>query len=211
MPTHDISQTLRLGAPPSRAAGALILIHGRGASAHSILPLAGEIATPALAVAAPQADQGIWYPYRFLHPLEQNEPWLTDALTLVGNLVGEYRRAGISTERIAIVGFSQGGCVALEYAARHPARYGLVAGLSGALIGPLDTKHKPADLRQTPVLIGCSEQDSHVPLEYVDKSAQFLKASNAALTTQIVPGHDHTIFDEEIVWLKNHIASMLAS
>lgn len=206
MSIHDVSQTLRRGKPLAEAAGALILLHGRGATAEDIAGLSGYLPAGDLAVLAPQATQFTWYPQRFFVPLEENEPWLSSALAWVDRLVNEAREAGIPDERIGIAGFSQGGCLALEYAHRNPRRYGFVAGLSSALIGPGGVSRKPADLLETPVLIACADHDPHIPLPLVEESAGILAASNAALTKQIFRGYDHTVFPEEIAWLTARIS-----
>ena len=132
---HSTQDTLRLGAPLAQTAGALILLHGRGSSAEDIAGLARSLkgAPGPLAFLAPNATGGTWYPQRFFVPLADNEPWLSSALGVVDELIGEVRAAGIPFERIGIAGFSQGACLTLEYAARNPRRYGFVAGLSGAL------------------------------------------------------------------------------
>jgi phospholipase/carboxylesterase len=206
MSIHDVSHTLRRGKPLAEAAGALILIHGRGADAEDIAGLADYLPAENLAVLAPQATQFTWYPQRFFVPLEENEPWLSSALQVVDQLVNQAREAGIPDERIGIAGFSQGGCLALEYAHRNPQRYGLIAGMSSALIGPQGISRKPADLLETPVLLACADHDPHIPLPFVEESAGILSRSNAALTKQIFRGYDHTVFPEEIAWLGERIS-----
>ena len=206
MSIHDVSRTLRRGKPLAEATGALILIHGRGADANDIVGLADYLPAQTLAVLAPQATQFTWYPQRFFVPLEENEPWLFSGLTLIDQLVNEARAAGIPDERIGLAGFSQGGCLALEYAHRNPRRYGLVAGLSSALIGPQGISRTPADLLQTPVLLACADHDPHIPLPFVEESSGILSRSNAALTKQIFRGYDHTVFPEEIAWLSERIS-----
>ncbi len=206
MNLHDISRTLKRGKPLAEAGGALILIHGRGAGALDIAGLADYLPAGDLAVLAPAAQQNTWYPQRFFLPLEENEPWLSSGLGVVDHLVEEVLDAGIPAERIGIAGFSQGGCLALEYVHRHPRRYGFAAGLSSALIGPQGIPRAPADLSGTPVLIGCAEQDAHIPLPFVEESAAILAASGADVTKQVFRGHDHTVFPEEIAWLAARIA-----
>jgi phospholipase/carboxylesterase len=206
MSIHDVSRTLRRGKPLADAAGALILLHGRGADAEDIAGLADYLPAENLAVFAPQATQSTWYPQRFFVPLEENEPWLSSGLAAVDQLVNEARKAGIPDERIGLAGFSQGGCLALEYAHRNPRRYGFVAGLSSALIGPQGISRKLADLLETPVLVACADHDPHIPLPFVEESAGILSRSNAALTKQIFPGYDHTVFPEELAWLTERIS-----
>jgi phospholipase/carboxylesterase len=207
---HDPSRVLRLGAPLAKARGALILVHGRGASAEDIAGLADALPTDGLAVLAPEATGRSWYPRRFLAPLAENEPWLAGALDVIDTLVAESLAAGVPAERVGLAGFSQGACLVLEYALRRPRRYGFVAGLSGAPVGPLDTPRPAVDLRGTPVLLGCAERDAHIPLEHVEHGANVLRAGRAELTTRIFPGSAHTVFPEEIAWLRERTAALTA-
>ena len=203
---HDNTDTLRLGAPIASAAGAVILLHGRGSSANDIAGLARALKDgPPLAFLAPNATGNTWYPERFLVPTSRNEPWLSSALAVIDELVAETRAAGLRPERIALAGFSQGACLALEYAIRHPQRYGFVAGLSGALIGPIDTTRVNVDMQRTPVLVACAESDAHIPLEFVEQSAATLAANGADVTKQIFRGSAHTVFPEEVAWLRERV------
>jgi phospholipase/carboxylesterase len=207
MQLHESTDTLRLGPPLAEAAGAVILLHGRGSSADDIAGLARSLKGRPLAFLAPNATDGTWYPQRFFVPLAHNEPWLSSALSVVDQLVGEVLAAGIPSERIGIAGFSQGACLTLEYAVRNPRRYGFVAGLSGALIGPLDVTRREIDLGKTPTLVACAEGDAHIPLEFVEKSAALLDGFNASVTKQIFRGSAHTVFPEEIAWLREQVAA----
>lgn len=207
MTLHDPTRTLKRGTPLDKAQAALILVHGRGADAEDIAGLAIHLPSPGLAVLAPEAQQHTWYPQRFFVPLQENEPWLSSGLDLIDKLVAETHDAGIPYERIGIAGFSQGGCLALEYAMRHPRRYGFIAGMSSALIGPLKTPRAKADLQGTPVLIACAENDPHIPLPFVEESAGILAESGTDLTKQIFRGYDHTVFPEEIEWLSRQMTA----
>lgn len=207
MHLHDATTTLRLGLPLEKARGVAILLHGRGSSAEDIAGLTRAFdpsAAKTLAYLAPEAANNSWYPQRFLAPPAHNEPWLSSALAVIDTLVGEALAAGIPSERIALVGFSQGACLALEYAARHPRRYAFVAGLSGALIGPTDTTRECIDLLRTPILLGCADHDTHIPLDHVEHSATALAAFNADVTKHIFPGSAHTVVASEIDWLRQH-------
>lgn len=211
MKLHGIEGTLRFGAPLGEAAAALILIHGRGSSPEDIAGLADHLPAKGIAFLAPAANGGTWYPQRFLMPLEANEPWLSSALGVVGKLSAEVEAAGISPASLGLIGFSQGACLALEFAARNPRRFLLVAGLSGALIGPPDTPRAAADLLQTPVLLGCAERDPHIPVAYVERSALELSRMGADVTKLIFPGASHTVFAEEMAWLEKHLTDPGAS
>lgn len=205
---HSIDRTLRFGAPPEKARGAVILVHGRGSSAGDIAGLAEIFDAPDLACFAPEATGNSWYPHRFLAPPAQNEPWLSSALGVIGSLVADAGRAGVPPERIGLAGFSQGACLVLEYAVRHPRRHAFVAALSGALIGPVDAARGAVDLRRTPVLVGCAGRDGHIPLAHVEHSAAVLAACNADVTKLVFPGSAHTVFPEEIGWLQEKASSL---
>ena len=195
------------GAPLARARAAAILLHGRGASAEDILSLAGEFGQDDIAYLAPQAPGGSWYPYSFLAPLAQNEPYLSQALATVGASVDRLAREGFAADRVALIGFSQGGCLALEYVARNAKRYGAVAGLSAGLIGPPGTpRDYPGSLAGTPVFLGCSDIDSHIPLARVHESRDVLAKMGAAVTERIYPAMGHTVNTDEIA----HVAKLLA-
>ena len=165
------TDVIRAGAPISAARAAVILVHGRGASAEGMLGLADAFGTQDVAYVAPQAPSSSWYPYSFMAPISQNEPHLSDALDTLASIVDELDRQGMPSERIVLLGFSQGACLALEFAARNARRYGGVVGLSGGLIGPEATpRNYSGSLAGTPVFLGCSDVDSHIPLSRVHES-----------------------------------------
>lgn len=206
---HQGQPVLLAGAPLAQAHGALILLHGRGAPAEDILGLVDYIGQPGLAYLAPQAAELTWYPQRFLAPLAANEPWLSSALAAIGDLFDQLVEAGIAPERTLLGGFSQGACLSLEYAARHPRRYGAIVGLSGGLIGPPGTRWPTAGtLDGTPTLLGCSDIDVHIPVERVHESATVLAALGATVTTRIYPGMGHTINQEELQLMGELAASV---
>jgi phospholipase/carboxylesterase len=202
-----VNDVLAFGAPLEGARLAVILLHGRGSSAEDIAGLADALPSAGVAYLAPSADGGQWYPQRFFVPLAQNEPYLTQALDTVEACVEHARAAEVPLAKIGLIGFSQGACLALEFAARNPERYAFVGGLSGGLIGPLGLARKAFDLQDTPVLLGCAERDPHIPLEHVEESARILAQSRAKLTKHIFPGGAHTVFPEEIRWLTSVMAS----
>lgn len=196
---HQGQPVFTAGADPSDAQAAVILLHGRGASAQGMLQLADELNVSNVLFRAPQAARRTWYPQSFLAPSGANEPALRSALQVVDDLVQELEEGGLSADRIVLLGFSQGACLALEYAARHPQRYGGAVGLSGGLIGPEDEPlHYDGDLRGTPVFLGCSDQDPYIPLERVQATAEVLDAMGAEVTTRIYEGMGHTTNEDEL-------------
>jgi predicted esterase len=196
---HQDQPIRTTGAPLNQARAAMIMIHGRGASADSILSLAHEFDAEGFAYLAPQAANNTWYPYRFIEPIERNEPWLSSALHVIDDLITRVIAGGIPAERIVLLGFSQGACLTLEYAARYPQRYGGIVGLSGGLIGLEGTPRNDAgSFHGTPIFIGCSDVDFHIPLDRVHEAAQVLRRLGGDVTERIYPGLDHTINQDEI-------------
>ena len=196
---HAGQPVLRVGPPLAEARLAIIAIHGRGASAEDILGLARQIGAPDVAFFAPQAAGFSWYPYSFLNPIPQNEPHLSSALNFVAGLVGDLVGDGVPHERIGIMGFSQGACLSLEFAARNARRYAAVIAFSGGLIGPPGTPRTyGGTMDNTPVFLGCSDIDVHVPLERVQESAQVLRSLGAAVDERIYPRMGHTVNGDEL-------------
>jgi phospholipase/carboxylesterase len=196
------------GAPLAAAVGALVMVHGRGATADSLLELAGEFYRPDWAYLAPQAAGYSWYPQRFLAPFEQNEPWLSSALEAVGEVVGQIEAAGIPAERTVLLGFSQGACLSLEFAARHARRYGGVVALSGGLIGPdAAPRDYPGSLAGTPFFLGCSDRDPHIPRIRVDASARVMERLGGAVTERIYPGLGHTVNEDELDFVRQLVSN----
>jgi len=199
------------GEPISRARAAMLMVHGRGASAEDILTLSDQLAQSGFAYFAPQAAENTWYPNRFLVPLAENEPWLSSALALVSDVLAQMIHAGIPRERIILLGFSQGACLTLEFAARNAQRYGGLIGLSGALIGPDDTpRNYPGSLAGTPVFLGCSDVDFHVPKERVDQTAEVLKKLGGNVTERLYPNMDHSVNQNEIDFVRGMMQALLA-
>jgi phospholipase/carboxylesterase len=198
------SDVIRAGTPISAARAATVLLHGRGASAESMLALANAFAAPDMAYIAPQAPSGSWYPYSFMAPTMLNEPYLSNALSTLANVVDDLGQQGIPAQRIVLLGFSQGACLALEFAARNARRYGGVVGLSGGLIGPEGTpRDYTGALAGTPVFLGCSDVDSHIPLARVHESTNVLRALGGNVTEKIYPGMGHTVVQDEIDHVEN--------
>lgn len=192
------------GAPAAGARGGVVAVHGRGATAENILTLAPELGEAArdLAWVAPQAAGFSWYPYSFLAPREQNQPGLSSALIAIGRAVEALVERGVPRERIVLLGFSQGACLAQEFAFRNPRRWGGVVGLSGGLMGPPGTTWEAASesggLVGTPVFLGCADPDPHIPRERVEESAQVFMGLGAEVTMKIYPGMGHTVNDDEL-------------
>jgi predicted esterase len=196
---HGGQPVLTAGEPLGQARAALVLLHGRGASAADILALAGELAPPGCAGLAPQAAGHTWYPYSFLAPIERNEPHLSSALAAVRAVLARVAEAGIPPERTALLGFSQGACLALEFVARHARRYGGVVAFSGGLIGPDGTPRDYAGtLDGTPVFIGGSDVDAHIPLARMEESARVLERLGGAVDLRIYRGMGHTVNADEL-------------
>src|SRR5205807_4018035 len=199
MGLHQHEPILTAGEDLGDARAVGILIHGRGASAGSILSLAPRLECPGLAFLAPQAARGTWYPRRFLDPVESNEPWLSSALGAVGRVVGMAEEAGVPAESTLLLGFSQGACLTLEFLARNARRYGGVAGLSGGLIGP-DGLARPTNgsLEGTPVFLGCADPDPHIPAQRVWDAAGELRRLGGEVTVRLYPCGEHAVNDDEI-------------
>lgn len=197
-------QTVRMaGEPLDQAKSAMLMVHGRGATAEDILSLASEFNLSGFAYFAPQAAGNTWYPNRFTAPLEQNEPWLSSALSFVGDVFAQIVNAGIPPERIMLLGFSQGACLTLEYSARNARRYGGIVGLSGALIGPDDTpRDYQGSLEGTPVFLGCSDVDFHVPKERVDQTADVMQRLGGNVTKRLYPNMGHSVNQDEIDFVR---------
>ena len=196
---HAGQKPLWRGPAPSAARLAVILVHGRGGSASEMLTLADELGISDIAWVAPQAAGHTWYPYSFLAPIEQNEPGISSGLGVLAGLVEDLGRAGVPASRVGVLGFSQGACLSLEFAARHADRYAAVVGLSGGLIGPPGTPRDYAgSLAGTPVFLGCSDIDAHIPVERVRESATVFRRLEASVDERIYPRMGHTINQDEL-------------
>ncbi len=196
---HAAGELLHAGASLDVATGAVILLHGRGASAGDILSLASTLEQPGVAYLAPQAAGSTWYPQSFLAPREQNEPWLTSALDRVEQIVRSLQSAGMTRAQIVICGFSQGACLSTEFVASHPARFAGVIAFTGGLVGPpgSDLTHA-GNLAGTPVLLSSGDPDPHVPWVRVQQTADELSRMGAQVTMCRYPGRPHTVSAEEI-------------
>jgi phospholipase/carboxylesterase len=196
---HRDQPVRTLGAPLAKAAAAIVLLHGRGASAEDILGLAGEMYDERVAYLAPQAADHRWYPYSFMAPIAENEPWLSSALAKVAAVVQLAVDGGVSLERVFVCGFSQGACLSTEFIARNPARYGGLVAFTGGLIGPPDADlHHAGNLAGMPALFSSGDPDPHVPWSRVLASAKEFTAMGADVETQRYPGRPHTVLPQEI-------------
>jgi predicted esterase len=207
---HQDRPVLAAGAPLAEAQAAMILIHGRGATAESILDLAAEVDRPGFAYLAPQAAGNTWYPNSFLAPIPSNEPGLSSGLAVIDGLLAHLAAAGLPPERTILLGFSQGACLTLEYVARHARRYGGVAGLSGGLIGPDGTPRDYAgSLAGTPIFLGCSDVDFHIPKERVEESAAVLRRLGGDVTMRLYPNMGHTVNADELAAVRALMAGLV--
>jgi predicted esterase len=208
---HQGQPVLTAGEPLAEAKAAMILLHGRGASAEDILQVAGELDQSGFAFLAPQAAGFAWYPNSFLAPLESNEPELTSALEVIDSLLREVSGAGIPQEQTMLLGFSQGACLLLEYAARNATRYGGIVGLSGGVIGPDGTpRNYPGSLAGTPVFLGCSDVDPYIPRARVDLSAEVMRRLGGEVTERIYPNLGHTVNQDEIDFVQDRMSALLS-
>jgi phospholipase/carboxylesterase len=205
---HNGMPVVEAGEPLAKARAAMILLHGRGATAQDIMTVAAELMHPGFAYLAPQAEGNAWYPYPFTSPLEQNEPYLSAALGVIENLLAKVE-ATIPAERVILLGFSQGACLTLEFAVRHARRYGGVVGLSGGLIGPPGTpRDYPGTFDGTPVFLGCSDVDPHIPKERVIETSEVMHRMGAKVRMRLYRGMGHTVSQEEIASVREIVESV---
>ncbi|WP_254767704.1 alpha/beta hydrolase [Salinilacihabitans rarus] len=215
---HGDPPVERAGATLADAAAALILVHGRGARARGMLDFAAEIDRDDVAYVAPQAHRGTWYPNSFLADLEANQPHLDSALAVLDSLVADVTAGtlddgdggdGVPSDRIVLLGFSQGACLATEYAARNSRRYGGVVALSGGLIGDeLDPDRYRGSLDGTPAFFGCSDRDPHVPVERVHDTVRLYEDRGADVTERIYEGMGHTVVEDELAYVRDLVADV---
>lgn len=192
-------ENITAGIPLKEAKKALIMIHGRGAGAHDILSISRHLDVADFALIAPQADNHTWYPYSFLAPIPENEPSLSRSLDKIAEVVAEIQESGIEKENIYFLGFSQGACLALEFVTRNAAKYGGVVAFTGGLIGDhLSEENYTDNFENTPIFIGTSNPDIHVPVERVNETETILNKMGASVTKKIYDNMGHTINQDEI-------------
>ncbi len=206
---HAGQQVVRGGAQIGDATSAVIAIHGRGASAGDIMGVAQVVDSPHVAWVAPEAASGSWYPQSFLMPVAQNQPYLDSALSVIGGLLQQLEESGISPEKTVLLGFSQGACLAAEFVARHPRRYGGLVVFSGGLIGEsIDPQGYNGSLGDTPIFGGCSDIDPHIPRERFEISGQVVANMGGDVDFRVYPGMGHTINLDELTTAKIMIESV---
>jgi len=206
---HQSQPVETAGEPLESADAAAIMLHGRGATPGGILDLAREFDAAGVAYLAPRADRRTWYPNPFTAPIESNQPHLDSALATLGDVIEDVTDAGIPMESTLLLGFSQGACLASEFAARNPRRYGGLAVLSGGLIGPeVDAGDYDGDLAGTPAFVGCSDVDPHIPVERVEETTAILEDLGADVTERIYPGMGHTVNEEEVAFVGEMLENM---
>lgn len=201
---HEGQPVATKGTPLGESRRAVVMLHGRGRDTEDILDLADRIGDDTLSYLAPAAEGASWYPQSFLEPLERNEPRLSGALEVIDALVRELRRKGYTTQDIFLAGFSQGACLAAEYAARNAARYGGLLIFTGGLIGPPGTEWEyKGSFGGTPVFLGTSDVDEFVPEPRVRETARVLQKMEADVTLRVYTGMEHLVNDDEILAAKN--------
>jgi phospholipase/carboxylesterase len=209
---HQGQPVRTAGAKLESAVAAMVMIHGRNATAESILSLVAAIDTPGFAYLAPQAAGNTWYPNSFLSPIPSNEPGITSGIAAINDVLRRIAEAEIPPERTMLLGFSQGACLSLEYSARNARRYGGVAGLSGGLIGPDDTaRDYPGSFDGTPIFLGCSDVDDHIPAQRVKDSARILGKMGAVVTMRLYPGMGHLVNDDEVSTVRTMMTAVVAA
>jgi predicted esterase len=201
---HEGQPALQAGKPLGQAPVAVVMVHGRNAGPENILDLVPALARPEVTYLAPAAANRTWYPYSFLADIASNEPWLSSGLAVLGTLVSRVEAAGVPCDHIVLLGFSQGACLATEFAIRNASRFGGVVVFSGGAIGPPGTRWDDSGrFDGTPMFFGCSDVDSHVPAARVIESAELCARMGADVTRRLYPGMGHTINDDEIAWAQN--------
>jgi predicted esterase len=209
MPPHEGQPIVSAGPPLGRGRAVVVAVHGRGAAPENILDLVPRIGLDDVTYLAPAAADRTWYPFSFMAERERNEPGLSSALHVLGTVVADVVGRGIPHERLALLGFSQGACLTSEFAYRNPARYGAVIVFTGGLIGPAGTTWTPdGSFAGTPVFLGSSDVDSHVPKTRVDETAEVFRRMGGEVTERIYPGMSHIVNDDEIQFARDLLLTL---
>ena len=200
------------GPPVAEADAAVVALHGRGARAESVLDLVDQLDVDGVAAIAPRATRNTWYPTGFMEPIEENEPWLSAALSVVGRTVASVADEGVPAERLVLLGFSQGACLAAEFVARNARRYGGLVAFSGGLVGPPGTpRDYDGSLDGTPIFLGCSDRDPHIPAERVHETAAVFEELGADVTERLYEGMGHTVNRDELEAARSIVAAAAGS
>ncbi len=209
MEPHAGHPVVEAGAPLGQAPAAVIMVHGRNAGPANILDLVPRLACPNLTYLAPAAANRTWYPHSFMAEIASNEPGLSSGLGVLGSVLARIQAAGIPQSRVVLLGFSQGACLTAEFVVRQASRFGGVLVFSGGVIGPPGTLWDDAGrFDGTPVFLGCSDHDSHVPELRVSESAELFRRMGADVTKRIYPGMGHVINDDEIAFAQELLAAV---
>lgn len=207
---HQGMPVRTMGEPLHKARAAMVMVHGRGATAESILTLVPVLTAPGFAFLAPQASGNTWYPNSFMAPIPSNEPGISSGIAAIADVITMIGDAGIPLEKTMLLGFSQGACLSVEYAARNAARYGGIATLSGGLIGPDGTpRNYVGSFDDTPIFLGCSDIDGHIPALRVTESASVLRHMGARVTMKLYPGMGHLVNEDEIASVSSMMQEVL--
>ncbi len=208
---HQAAKIFQTGVPLEQAGAVMVLVHGRGATAYDILSLAEEFERDDFTYIAPQAAGNTWYPFSFMNPINQNEPHLSSALSLISDILSNLGSRGFPPEKVILTGFSQGACLVTEYAARNATRYGGIVGLSGGLIGPDGTpRDYQGNFSGTPIFLGCSDVDFHIPKERVQETTRVLGEMGAVVTERLYAGMGHTVNRDEIEFVQKMSAELIS-
>ena len=200
---------INAGVPLKNAQKVLVMLHGRGANAADIISLSEYLKLEDTHIIAPQATNNAWYPYSFLSPRHQNEPWLSSALDLLKEILGDVVTAGITSQQVFVLGFSQGACLALEFATQNAQPFGGVIAFTGGLIGEvLQEENYQGNFQKTKVFIGNSDRDPHVPASRSRESKEIMERLGAEVTLKIYPGMAHTVNDDELKWVNEHLFTL---
>jgi predicted esterase len=209
---HEGQPVLETGAPLGRGHAVAIMVHGRSAAPPNIMDLARRWDRPALTYLAPAAANGTWYPNSFMADAASNEPGLSSGLAVLESLVAKAEAAGVARSHIVLCGFSQGACLTSEFAVRHASRFGGVLIFSGGAIGaPGTTWEYGGCFDGTPVFLGCSDRDAHVPETRVRDTADVFTRMGADVTLRIYPGMGHLVNDDEIAFAQGVLDAVAAA
>lgn len=210
IPPHAGQPVIRSGPPADSASAGMILMHGRGATAENIILLAEQFDQSGFTYVAPQAAENTWYPFSFMSNIDDNKQGISSAFSVISALIDELHSGGLPMNKIILLGFSQGACLVLEYAARNARQFGGIVGLSGGLIGPDGTpRNYPGSLHGTPVFLGCSDVDPHIPEHRVEETSLVLRRLGGSVTRRLYHAMGHTVNEDEIDFIQDMMDNLL--